>query len=166
MLSDLLLILERDLDGLRAQIERYPDDASLWQASPGGPNAGGTLVLHLAGNLRHFVGAQLGGTGYVRQREAEFTSRGLSRQELLALVASARTEVRDTLSRLDPAALERPTTLPGGGEAVPTRLWLLHLATHLAYHLGQLDFHRRAVTGDSSGAGAVSVRALSRAASS
>ncbi len=74
----------RDLDGMLAELDGYPDDASVWALPDGIANSTGTLALHLAGNLRHFVGGQLGGTGYVRDRDAEFADRGLSRDELRA----------------------------------------------------------------------------------
>ena len=68
-------VLDRDLAQLRGEVEAYPDDASLWRLHPGIFNSGGGgggLVLHLTGNLLHFIGAVLGGSGYVRDRDAEF----------------------------------------------------------------------------------------------
>jgi len=70
-IDDLSRVLVRDLRTLAAELDAYPDDASVWACPPGIPNAAGTLVLHVAGNLRHFVGARMGGTGYVRDRAAE-----------------------------------------------------------------------------------------------
>lgn len=160
MLNDLHKLFDRDIDGLRAQVELYPDDGALWRAVPGLPNVGGTLVLHAAGNLRHYIGAQLGDTGYIRDREAEFATRDLPRTEVLRLVSEARSEVLQTLSALDPAMLKTAYPLPIGGKTFTTSLWLLHLSTHLAYHLGQLDYHRRVVTGDSRSAGTVSMQDL------
>jgi hypothetical protein len=92
-IDDLSRVLVRDLRTLAAELDAYPDDASVWACPPGIPNSAGTLVLHLAGNLRHFVGARLGGTGYVRDRDAEFAARGLPRAELRALVDAAAVEV-------------------------------------------------------------------------
>jgi hypothetical protein len=159
VLPELRTLFRRDLDALRAELTLYGDDRSPWANVPGCPNPGGTLVLHAVGNLRHFVGAQLGGTGYVRQRDAEFATRGLSRAELTQQVDAARAEVDAALARLTPADLERPASLPTGDE-VATSLWLLHLLAHLEFHLGQLDYHRRAATGDSTSAGALSLKAL------
>jgi hypothetical protein len=159
VLTEAAIVFARELDGLRSEIERYPDDGSLWREVPGCPNSGGTLALHLVGNLRHFIGAQLGRTGYLRNRDAEFSTRDLTRAQVLGLVADARREVCDTLAALDPATLAARQTLPGG-TIVPTSLWLLHLSSHLAFHLGQLDYHRRAVTGDRTSAGVLSLQAL------
>lgn len=160
MLDHLRLLFLRDLAALRTEVGLYPTDALLWKAIPGCPNSGGNLVLHLCGNMRHFVGAQLGGSGFVRDRDREFTDTGLSRERLIELVNLASSEVAAALSSLDPRRLEEPTLLPGQEKGVSTGLWLCHLATHLAFHLGQIDYHRRAASGDATGAGAVSVRAL------
>jgi hypothetical protein len=160
MLTELATIFAREIDGLRAEIEHYPDDEALWREVPGCPNSGGTLALHMLGNLRHFIGAQLGNTRYVRQRDAEFSTRGLPRSEVLALVAAAGREVGQALSALDPDVLSRPCALPSSGTSITTGLWLLHLGSHLAFHLGQLDYHRRAATGIRTSAGAVAIQAL------
>lgn len=159
MIEYLRTVLLRDLDGVRRELELYPDDDGPWATLPGFPNCGGALALHLAGNLRHFIGAQLGKSGYVRNREAEFTRRGVPRAELVALIEAARREVAAALGGLDPARLAEPFELPTG-EKVDTGLFLLHLAVHLAFHLGQLDYHRRAITGDRASAGAIPLAAL------
>src|SRR5262245_43363308 len=150
MIPHLQTLISRELDALAREVRQYPDDGSLWKAVPGCPNTGGNLTLHLVGNLRHFIGAELGNTGYVRNRDAEFATRGgITRDELLKLIASARTAVPATLSTLDPAVLGRIHDAPGNRK-IETGLWLMHLAVHLGYHLGQIDYHRRAATGDTS----------------
>lgn len=163
-IQDLSLLLLRDLDGLRREIELYPDDAAPWAERPGLPNRGGTLALHLAGNLRHFVGAVLGGSGYVRDRDLEFSARDVPRAEILEKVAAARREVEAALAALDPARLDEDYPLPLGGRIASTRQFLLHLAMHLTFHLGQIDYHRRATTGDSKSAGVIPLSALGREA--
>jgi len=79
----LAAMLDRDLATLRREVEAYPDERDLWREVPGVPNVGGTLVLHLTGNLQHYFGARLAGTGYVRDRPAEFARRNVPRPELL-----------------------------------------------------------------------------------
>ncbi len=160
MIQDLRLVFRRDLATLEREIALYPDDEGPWRPVPGCPTLGGNLVLHLAGNLRHFVGAVLGGTGYRRDRPAEFARRGASREELLREVRLALTEVDGILEGLDPRRLGEPFPLEVGGLRPPTGLFLLHLATHLAFHLGQLDYHRRAATGDPASAGPMGVAGL------
>lgn len=154
-------ILDRDLRTLSREVEAYPDRHLLWQAVPGMANTGGTLVLHLAGNLRHFIGARLGGSGYVRDRPGEFSYRDVPVRDLLEEIEIARAEVARTLSKLDDASL--PAEFPEiiADMRVDTREYLIHLLTHFAYHLGQLDIHRRIVTGDRSSVGAVKPGELS-----
>ena len=162
MLDYLRALFVRDLATLRTEVELYPTDALLWKPVAGCPNSGGNLVLHMAGNLRHFIGAELGGTSFVRDRDAEFSVTGLSRESLLEVVSLASDEVATTLASLVPRRLEERLRLPGHDRFVVTGLWLCHLSTHLAFHLGQLDYHRRTVSGDPTGAQAVSLPALLR----
>lgn len=150
----------RDLGAFEAELHAFPDDGSVWTMHPQIPNATGTLVLHVAGNLRHFIGATLGATGYVRDREAEFTTRNLARRDLLVVLHATRDEVDATLRTLAASRLEEPYPLEVGGTTLSTGLMLTHLATHLAYHLGQADIHRRVVTFDPKGIGAVGVKEL------
>ncbi|HEX5724110.1 MAG TPA: DUF664 domain-containing protein [Longimicrobiaceae bacterium] len=154
----LLHVLTRELRALRRQVEAYPDDESPWRMLPGISNPGGTLALHLSGNLRHFVGALLGGSGYVRDRDAEFSTRSLTRRELTERIDATLAEVT---AALDGRELEPDADFPGPvmGMAVRTDEFLLHLAAHLAYHLGQVDYHRRIVTGGGP-AGALSLAEL------
>lgn len=166
MIDTIRRSLGRDLDTLAAELAAYPDDASVWVLPPGAPNSAGTLTLHLAGNLRHFIGATIGHTGYVRQRDLEFSTRDVPRSELLALIATTRSEVDATLARLDDSVLDAPyplplpPTSPDHGKVVPTSRFLVHLAVHLGYHLGQVDFHRRLSTGDGTSVGAMGLAAL------
>jgi len=154
-------VLLRELRTIQAELDAYPDDASVWRCPPGIENSAGTLTLHLVGNLRHFVGARLGGTAYVRDRDEEFSARDLSRHELRARIAAAMTEVDAALATLDPAVLTAEFPDPVGGVRLATGQFLLHLTAHCGYHLGQLDYHRRIVTGQSRGVGAVAPAALS-----
>jgi len=153
-------ILLRDLAALRREVEAYEREADLWVCPPGVTNPTGTLALHLAGNLRHFVGAQLGGTGFVRDREAEFGDRNVPRATLLAHIADAVEQVDRALSDLPETRLATTYPLEVGGVRLPTGTFLLHLATHFAYHLGQVDYHRRLVTGSAQTVGAQAIPEL------
>jgi hypothetical protein len=123
-------------------------------------NSTGTLAMHVAGNLRHFVGAQFGSTGYQRDREREFAARDLDRAALKAELRAAWAEVDAALRAIDPDPGDQPFGLPFGPTRLPTDLALVHLATHLAYHLGQADVHRRIVTGERRPVGAMGVQGL------
>jgi len=153
-------VLLRELGAVRREIEAYPDDMTPWVEVPGLPNTGGNLALHIAGNLRHFLGRNMGGIEYVRDRDSEFARREGSRAELLAAVDGALAAVERTLGSLGDEALLAVYPQAVGGRRLVTGDFLTHLAVHLAYHLGQLDAHRRAVTGDRSGVGAMALDAI------
>ncbi|HJQ20442.1 MAG TPA: DinB family protein [Gemmatimonadaceae bacterium] len=153
-------LLVRELRAVQREIDAYPDEASVWRALPGVPNTGGTLALHLAGNIQHFVGAILARDGYVRDRDAEFARRDVPRSALRADLDRAIASVQRTIGALRDDQLLAPYPEPIAKRTVTTPVFLLHLLAHLAYHLGQIDVHRRAVSGDERGIDAVSVREL------
>lgn len=154
----LAVLLRRELAALRRSVAAYPDDASVWAAPPGVPNSAGTLVLHCAGNLRHYLGAVLAGDGYRRDRDAEFARRGVPRAELLAELDAADAAVARALGAPGAeAALGAEYPEAVGGRRLAARDFALHLLAHLAYHLGQVDYHRRLVTGDARPVGAVAL---------
>jgi hypothetical protein len=153
--ADLAALLDRDLRALRRELEAYPDERQIWQAVPGLANTAGTLALHLAGNLQHYVGARWGRTGYVRNRDAEFARRNVPRAELIAEIERARAAVAAGLGAVRREELDAEFPELVGGCRVRTGDFLVHTAVHLAYHLGQVDSHRRVVTGNGEGVGAV-----------
>lgn len=157
---DLGVLLARDLETFAREVELMPDDASLWTAPPGVTNPCGTLALHCAGNLQHYVGAVLGSTGYVRDREREFSKRTGSRAELAAELRRGRDVVATVLGNLAPEALDGAFPELVGGVTVRTRIFLLHLAAHLGFHLGQADYLRRLLTGDGTTARTMPVQDL------
>ena len=154
------LLLERELESFKREINAFPDDASVWATPAGVSNSAGSLALHVAGNLQHFIGARLGNTGYLRDRPSEFSRRGVSRVELTAELERARATVHETLAALPPDSL--PDGFPEllSGRTVSTDVFLMHLAVHLGYHLGQADYHRRITTGDARTVETVAVSAL------
>ena len=148
-------ILTRELYALRRGVEAYPDDASLWRPVSGIANVGGTLVLHVCGNLRHYVGRVLGRDDYRRDREGEFSRRGSVRAELLAEIDATIQAVARGMDATADDALGRKYPDKVGGREVMTTDFLVHSAAHLAYHLGQFDYHRRIVTGSGNTVGAL-----------
>jgi len=160
MRDTLRVMLLRELRALDREIAAYPDDESVWLAPPGIGNSAGALAQHLSGNLRHFIGATLGGSGYKRNRDAEFATRGRSREELRADVQSTITELDAALGKVTPQMLESVYPLPLPDKHRRTGDFLMHLAVHLSYHLGQIDYHRRLLTTSSQSADTVSIREL------
>lgn len=153
-------ILVRELTSLKAEVEAYPTDADLWRVVPGITNSGGTLALHLAGNLQHFVGAVLGGSSYVRNRESEFATRDLSRAEVAGRIDDTIAAVLQTFRNLGPSDMASEFPEPVAKLRFNTGDWLTHLVAHLGYHLGQVDFHRRIVTASTATVGTVPIGKL------
>jgi hypothetical protein len=154
--------LRRELRSLRLELEAYPDETLIWALPPGLPNSAGTLALHLAGNLRHYVGALLGGTGYVRNRAEEFAARNVPRAVLLEQIAAADEAIEATLPRLGDEQMSQPFPESIRDLHLRTDEMLEQLAVHLGYHLGQISYHRRLVTGNAEGVGALSPAELVR----
>lgn len=157
---DLSKSFARDLDTLAREVALYPNDEALFIEQPGLPNTGGNLALHLVGNVRHFIGVTIGGTGYVRDRDHEFATRTCARAELVALIGTAKGEVVAAIEGMPEAQLAEPFPIAVAGITLPTSRFLLHLATHFTYHLGQIDYHRRIVTGDTQSAGTLPISAM------
>jgi len=153
-------VMTRELKALRREVESYPSDAKLWESAPGITNPGGNLVLHLAGNIQYFLGAVLGGTGYKRYRDAEFGSRDVLRADLLREIDRALAAVEVGMARVNDADLKKPFPEAVGGVTPTTGAFLAHLAVHLGYHLGQVDYHRRIISGEGKTVGALPVGEL------
>jgi uncharacterized damage-inducible protein DinB len=160
VVSNIRMIALRDLHDVKKEIAAYPDEESLWRTAPGITNPGGTLALHLAGNMRHYFGKVLGRGTYVRNRPAEFAERGVPRTEILARLDAAIDDVDDTLSHLVDEDLSKPFPEDLGGMKLFTGQFLIHCLAHMAYHIGQIDYHRRIITGINKTISAQSIPAL------
>ena len=157
---NLQILLVRELRAFERELTLFPDEALLWQALPGVTNSVGNLAAHVCGNLQHFVGRVLGGTGYVRQRDVEFSRRSGSRAELVAEIDATIAMIERVLPTLGPERLAADYPETVGGHRFETGLFLQHLSVHLAMHLGQAGYLRRILTGDATTADPVSVRAI------
>jgi hypothetical protein len=106
-------------------------------------NSGGNLCLHLIGNLKTYIGKEIGKIDYVRDRDAEFSSKNVPRPELIKRLDETIAVVDLSLDRLTPEGLagEYPIRVLEGKTS--TEYFLVHLAAHLSYHLGQINYHRR-----------------------
>lgn len=141
-------IMRRDLEILAGEVLAMPEH-DLWRVTGSVINPVGTLALHMCGNLQHFVGAVLGGTGYVRDREAEFGTRDVGRDEILQRIEETRTMLATVLPALptDRLTAVMPESPPRyAGRSVG--FFLGHLCSHLAYHLGQVNYLRRVLAQD------------------
>lgn len=145
--TELAALYRRDLARLVRQLDAL-DDARLWQVVPGVTNAAGNLLLHLNGNLREFVGRQIGGVPYVRDRAREFAAKDVPRQELTAALTELATLVPGVLERMTDTRWNEMFPEHVLGEPLTNRQFVVHLYGHLNYHLGQIDYLRRVLTGD------------------
>lgn len=146
MLSQTLSnLFERDLEKLKTELLAYENEGTMWVVAPGISNSAGNLGLHIIGNLKNFVGAVLGNTGYVRNRDAEFTTVDVPREKIIADIDEVIGIIKTTVATLTTAQLEEIYPEDKWKDPVTVHHLLLHLLTHLSYHLGQINYHRRLV---------------------
>ncbi|MDX2046835.1 MAG: DinB family protein [Chitinophagaceae bacterium] len=143
--TTLILLYQKELDKLKDEINAYEAEEQLWKVGEGIANSGGNLCLHLAGNLQHYIGAILGESGYIRNREAEFKIKNMPRERLLEEISNTKAAVIDTLEQLSKKDLDKDYPVQVFGEPMNTEYFLLHLLHHLGYHTGQINYHRRLV---------------------
>ncbi len=144
MLKETLLeFYERDLQKLSEEINAYENEQVIWMTKDGINNSAGNLCLHLIGNLKHFIGATLGNTGYIRERDKEFSLKNIPKSDLISSVHETKSIVLKTLQKLSAEDLEKDFPLEKHNKIVTTENMLIHLLIHLGYHLGQINYHRR-----------------------
>ena len=143
----LVLLFDRDLKKLKVELESYSNEADLWLLEKSITNSAGNLCLHLIGNLNWFIGAQLGDTGYVRDRPLEFSAKHVPRVDMLSDIDKTLSMIETTILKLTNEQLEADYPRLVFKEKTSTYFFLIHLATHLAYHLGQINYHRRLLNG-------------------
>lgn len=143
LLQTLIKLFRRDLNKLKTEIELYKNETNLWLVHKDTTNSAGNLCLHLVGNLNAFIGAELGKTGYVRKRDLEFSLKDIPRTELINKVDETIIMVEKVINKLTTEDLEKNFPIDVFKEKMTTEFFLVHLSTHLAYHLGQINYHRR-----------------------
>ncbi len=143
--SNLVTLICRDLSKLKLEIESYPDEKQIWKIDKRIANSAGNLCLHLVGNLNAYIGAQLGNTGFVRDRDSEFALKDVPRLELVKRIEQTIQMIQQVIPTLTSEQLEKEYPLLVLKEKTTTGYFLLHLAMHLSYHLGQVNYHRRLI---------------------
>ncbi len=143
LIQTLKILFDRDLEKLSQEINAYKDEKNIWLTEDGISNSAGNLCLHLLGNLNTYIGAEIGKTGYIRNRDLEFSMKDVTRQELLNGITGVREIIQSSLDRLHDNELENEYPLLVFKEKTSTGYFLVHLAVHLGYHLGQINYHRR-----------------------
>jgi len=148
LIDTLKLLFNRDLKRLIIEIKQYKIEADIWKVKGQINNSAGNLCLHLVGNLNTYIGRELGETGYLRNRELEFSSKDVSRHDLIQKVENTIEMINKTLNSLDENILESEFPNLVFDHKTSTEYLLVHLATHLTYHLGQINYLRRLIEND------------------
>lgn len=149
MIIDTLKILfNRDLKRLITEIEQYKTEADIWKVKGQINNSAGNLCLHLVGNLNTYICKELGRTDYIRNRDAEFSSKDIPRQELIQMVENTIKMINQTFDNFNENILETEYPILVFDKKTSVEYLLVHLTTHLTYHLGQLNYHRRQIEDD------------------
>lgn len=134
---------ERDLRKVIDEVNAFKNEEDLWKTAGSAKNSCGNLVSHLIGGMNHHIGATLGHTGYVRNRDLEFSVKGTPRKELVAQLEALILVIRKTLEPLTPEKMEAEFPFPFGGTNKSNGYVLMELLCHLNYHLGQINYLRR-----------------------
>ncbi|WP_109832424.1 DinB family protein [Reichenbachiella versicolor] len=143
--ANLKALYLRDLDRLIEEIKSYKDEKNLWIVENQVNNSAGNLCLHLCGNLQHFVGAIIGQSGYIRDREQEFGSRDIHRELLIQEVEFTKDAIKLGFDQYDEKLGEDIYPIEVFGKPMTNEYFLFHLIAHLNYHLGQISYHRRLI---------------------
>lgn len=148
MINQILIeLFERDLNALSKEINSYRNESDLWITKGEISNSAGNLCLHLIGNLNHFIGHLLGKTDYIRQRELEFSDRDVPVEKMLSMIEETIIVVRKTIEDLTQEDLAKNFPIKMFNREHSTLHFIMHLSTHLNYHLGQINYHRRIIGG-------------------
>lgn len=143
MKNALKVIFVKNLEQVKQEIKNYTKEENLWKIETGINNSGGNLCLHLIGNLNYFIGATLGNTGYIREREIEFNDSRIIKGLLIQQITATTIQIILTLDNLKEEDLNQEYPLEVFGKRMRTKDFLTYLTTHLSYHLGQINYHRR-----------------------
>lgn len=143
-------LFRRDLTRLAQELRAFPDEATVWATLPGVLNSAGSITRHVEGNLRHYIGFQLGGVPFTRVREEEFGGASVPTAELVRRTEHLQSFIPDIVAGLTRVQLDAvyPESL-WGGERV-TSQFLFHLYGHFNFHLGQIGYLRRILTAGTS----------------
>ena len=143
MIETIKSSLLRDINKLKKEIEAYKNPKNIWAVEKDISNSTGNLCLHLIGNLNQFIGAALGNTGYVRNRDEEFTIKDIPSGELINKINDTISVVNETLNNLKDEELNEEFPILFANQKISTGSMLINIVTHLNYHLGQINYHRR-----------------------
>lgn len=133
----------KNLETLQDELNMFKNENDIWKLSGSINNTCGNLAMHLCGNLNHYIGFAIGKNGYTRNRDLEFSIKGLSRDEILDNIKSTIDNIRPVLEKLTQEDLLKKYYYDFFGEGATIDYVLMRLASHFTYHLGQINYFRR-----------------------
>ena len=139
--TEIAALLEKSHNSIKQAIEGLPPEALDWTPAPGA-NSMGVLVVHVVGAQRYWIGTVAGGGPFERDREAEFSARAMTAEQLAALLDEALAESRATLAQITPLHLDEVRTAPRDGRPVTVAWALFHALEHTALHAGHIEVTR------------------------
>ena len=120
----------------------------LWRKPYPYGNSIGHLLLHLTGNLNHYVGARIAGTGYIRNRPLEFSDTSKrSKEQVLADFDRAIDMVAATIRKQSAEDLTAPYSDPTEPRSNTRFAVFLRMAAHAYHHTGQIIYLAKGVAG-------------------
>lgn len=141
--NELITFFENELNTLITELELYKNEENIWRIDKNVSNSAGNLSLHLIGNLHTFIGKEIGKTGYIRNRELEFSQKNVSRTTLIDGIHETQEMIKSSLLSISDDELRNDYPILKFSKAETNEYLLVHLLKHLTYHLGQINYHRR-----------------------
>jgi Protein of unknown function (DUF1572) len=134
------------LTQLKDEMSSYKKETDIWKLAGSITNSPGNLAMHLCGNLKYNFGTLILKNGYIRHRDYEFSQKNTPKQLILNEIELTRKVVTDAFDSMGESDLTRefPSDIYDEGQSIGSVL--LRLAFHFAYHLGQINYHRRLIS--------------------
>ena len=143
MIEEFVKVYDRDLERLKQEISAFNLDSNIWKTAGHVKNSSGNLSLHLIGNLNNYIGKNMGNYAYIRDRDAEFNLKNVPKSHLIHQIEEVKEKVISTLKKMDNGMLDQDHVEKVFGHTMTNGYFLIHLAGHLSYHLGQINYLRR-----------------------
>jgi hypothetical protein len=147
--ATLATLFKRDINRVIDELSLYTNENDIWRVKLGISNSAGNLVLHLLGNLNTYIGKEIGKTGYIRNRDLEFSLKDVPRANLIEQLKMLLKVIDQSLANLSDEDMRKDYPVAVLNDTIcTTEFFLLHLLGHLNYHLGQINYHRRLISGN------------------
>ncbi|MBK7108535.1 MAG: DUF1572 family protein [Chitinophagales bacterium] len=145
MNSDFTTILGNGINSIITELQQYENETDIWNIEGEIKNSAGNLAFHLTGSINYFIGAVMANNGYVRNRDAEFSDKNISREKMISELNTTKTMMEEFISKQDVDFYNAIFPLQTFGENRSNHYALMIIAVHLNYHLGQINYHRRLI---------------------